>query len=86
MPDALDSLQMDDPAFADAIELISRKNAEFLGIEKKVGTLTKGRWASFTCWNGDPFDLTTFPVAVFGEGECLHRQQSLSGKNGRSFP
>ena len=59
-----------------AIELISRKNAEFLGIEKKVGTLAKGRWASFTCWNGDPFDLTAYPVAVYGEGECLYRQQS----------
>jgi imidazolonepropionase-like amidohydrolase len=54
-----------------AIELVSRKNAEILGIDKMLGTLEKGKWASFTCWNGDPFDLTTYPLAVFGEGELL---------------
>ena len=61
-----------------AIEVISRKNAEFLGIDKKVGTLRKGRWASFTCWNGDPFDLTAYPVAVFGEGRCLYEPQAAN--------
>lgn len=61
-----------------AIELISRKNAAFLGIEKTVGTLAKGYWASFSGWNGDPFDLTTFPVAVYGEGQCLYRSQSTT--------
>lgn len=54
-----------------AIELVSRKNAEILGIDKMLGTLEKGKWASFTCWNGDPFDMTTYPLAVFGEGELL---------------
>ena len=58
-----------------AIELVSRRNAALLGIEKFVGTLAKGRWASFTCWNGDPFDLTAFPVAVYGEGRCLYETQ-----------
>ena len=56
----------------DAIELISRKNAEILGIDR-LGTLQKGRWASFVCWNGDPFDLSSYPVAVFGEGKRLYR-------------
>jgi imidazolonepropionase-like amidohydrolase len=56
-----------------AIELISRKNADFLGIEKNVGTLRKGRWASFTGWNGDPFDLAAFPIAVYGEGRCIYQ-------------
>jgi imidazolonepropionase-like amidohydrolase len=54
-----------------AIELISRKNAEIIGIQNILGTLEKGKWASFTCWNKDPFDLTGYPVAVYGEGECL---------------
>lgn len=56
-----------------AIELVSRKNAEFLGIDHLVGTLRKGRWASFTCWNGDPFELTAYPVVVYGEGQCLYK-------------
>jgi len=40
-------------------------------VAKLVGTLERGKWASFTCWNGDPFDITSFPVAAYGEGELL---------------
>ena len=54
-----------------AIEIVSRKNAEILGLGDMLGTLEKGKWASFTCWNGDPFDLTSYPVAVYGEGKLL---------------
>jgi imidazolonepropionase-like amidohydrolase len=55
-----------------AVELISRNNAEILGIDQMLGTLQKGRWASFVCWNGDPFDLTRYPVAVFAEGSQVY--------------
>ncbi|MBW2436808.1 MAG: amidohydrolase family protein [Desulfobacterales bacterium] len=55
-----------------AIELISRHNAQIIGIDALIGTLQKGKWASFVCWNGDPFDLTSYPVAVYGEGELLY--------------
>jgi imidazolonepropionase-like amidohydrolase len=54
-----------------AVELVSRKNAEVLGIDDILGTLERGKWASFTCWNKDPFDLTSYPVAVYGEGKLL---------------
>jgi imidazolonepropionase-like amidohydrolase len=54
-----------------AIELVSRKNAELIGIHRMLGTLDKGKWASFVCWNGDPFDITSYPVAVYGEGQLL---------------
>lgn len=57
----------------DAIELITRRNAEILGITKILGTLEKGKWASFTGWNGDPFDITSYPVAVHGEGKVLYQ-------------
>jgi len=59
-----------------ALELVSRRNAEILGIDDRVGTLRRGRWASFVCWNGDPFDLSRYPVAVFGEGELLFQAES----------
>jgi imidazolonepropionase-like amidohydrolase len=36
-----------------------------------LGTLERGKWASFVCFSGDPFDLTKHPVAVFGEGTKL---------------
>ncbi len=54
-----------------AIELVSRQNARILGIDKQLGTLAKGKWASFICWSGDPFDLANYPVAVYGEGDSL---------------
>ena len=54
-----------------AIELVSRKNARILGIDDRVGTLEKGKWASFICWSGDPFDLASYPAAVYGEGGLL---------------
>jgi imidazolonepropionase-like amidohydrolase len=54
-----------------AIELVSRKNARILGIDDRLGTLQKGKWASFICWSGDPFDLASYPAAVYGEGELL---------------
>jgi imidazolonepropionase-like amidohydrolase len=57
-----------------AIELISHRNAKILGIDDRLGALDRGKWASFVCWNGDPFDLASYPVAVFGEGELLYSE------------
>ena len=56
---------------AQAIELVTRRNAEILGVGKQLGTLEKGKWASFIGWNGDPFSLESHPVAVYGEGRAL---------------
>lgn len=56
----------------DGINLITRKNAEILGIGDILGTLETGKWASFTGWNGDPFDMTRYPVGVYGEGKKLY--------------
>lgn len=58
----------------DVVELFCRKNAAILGIDDRLGTLEKGKWASFTCWTGDPFDLAQFPLAVYGEGRLLHSE------------
>ena len=55
-----------------AIELITRKNASILGIDDRLGTLQRGKWASFICWSGDPFDMATYPKAVYGEGGLLY--------------
>jgi len=55
-----------------ALEIITRRNAEILGVDDRVGVLAKSRWASFVCWNGDPFTLTSYPVAVYGEGRLLY--------------
>ncbi len=65
-----------------AIEIITRRNAEILGIHGFLGTLEKGKWASFACWNGDPFDLGAWPVRVFGEGKMLHDEKNNRPKGG----
>jgi imidazolonepropionase-like amidohydrolase len=54
-----------------AIELVSRRNATLIGIQDRVGTLEKGKWASFIGWSGDPFNLASYPAVVYGEGEML---------------
>lgn len=54
-----------------AIELVSRTNAKIIGIQDRVGTLEKGKWASFVGWSGDPFDMASYPLVVYGEGELL---------------
>jgi imidazolonepropionase-like amidohydrolase len=55
----------------DAVEIVTRRNAQILGVDGFLGTLDKGKWASFSCWNGDPFDVTRYPVKVFAEGEVV---------------
>ena len=57
-----------------AVELITRQNAQILGIDKQLGTLARGKWASFVCWSGDPFDLASYPISVYGEGEILYAE------------
>jgi imidazolonepropionase-like amidohydrolase len=54
-----------------AVELITVRNAEILGLGGILGSLQRGRLASFVCWNGDPFDLTRHPVTIFAEGERI---------------
>jgi len=57
-----------------AIELVTHQNARILGIDKFLGTLSRGKWASFICWNGNPFDITHYPTAVYGEGNLLFEE------------
>jgi imidazolonepropionase-like amidohydrolase len=58
----------------EALEIITRQNAEVLGIDDILGTLKPGKWASYLCWNGDPFSLESYPVAVVAEGEVIYQE------------
>ncbi len=55
----------------EAIGIVTRRNAEIIGLADNLGTLEPRKWASFVCWNGDPFDLSSYPVAAYGEGVSL---------------
>jgi imidazolonepropionase-like amidohydrolase len=59
---------------AEAIEVVTRRNAEILGLAARLGTLARGRWASLVCWDGDPFSLASRPRLVLGEGRAVHRE------------
>jgi imidazolonepropionase-like amidohydrolase len=54
-----------------AIELVSRRNAHVLGVDDRLGSLERDKWASFVCWPGDPFTLDHHPVAVYAEGALV---------------
>ncbi len=58
-----------------AIEILTRQNAEILGLKEILGSLEQDKWASFICWKGDPFDLTSYPVAIFAEGDLLYCEE-----------
>ena len=58
----------------EALETLTRKAATFLGVDDRLGTLEKGKWASFVCWNGDPFDLAHYPLAVYAEGQPVFKE------------
>ncbi len=60
-----------------AMEVITRQNAEILGIDDILGTLAPGKWASCVCWSGDPFSLENYPVAIFAEGESIYVDEGL---------
>lgn len=57
-----------------AIQIITKNNAEVLGIDNILGTIEKGKWASFVLWTGDPFDLASFPRSCYGEGELVYSE------------
>jgi len=57
-----------------AIEIITRTNAEIIGIDNILGTIEEKKWASFVLWNGDPFDLSSFPLSCYGEGELIYKE------------
>jgi imidazolonepropionase-like amidohydrolase len=56
----------------DALAIITHQNAKVLGIDDILGTLEPEKWGSFVCWNGDPFSLESYPVAVYAEGELIY--------------
>ena len=56
-------------SFNDALKAITINPAKLLGLEKRVGTLEKGKDADIVLYNGDPFEYLTKVCMVFIEGE-----------------
>jgi len=55
----------------DAINLITRRNAEILGIDGDLGTVEEGKLASIVVWDRNPLHLGAFPRAIYAEGKRI---------------
>lgn len=59
---------------AEALSVITSRNARILGIEKDVGTVEPGRLASLVVWNCSPLHLGAYPTLVMAEGKVVRRE------------
>ncbi|MCD6467690.1 MAG: amidohydrolase family protein [Thermoplasmata archaeon] len=57
----------------EAVSLLTGNSADILGL-KDVGKIKTGFLSSFVVWNNDPFDLTSYPVKVIGEGKTVYEE------------
>ncbi|MCI5064604.1 amidohydrolase family protein [bacterium] len=54
-----------------ALSLITKRNAEVIGLNDSLGSIEKGLVASLLVWDRDPLHLAARPSVVIGEGEVL---------------
>ncbi|MGH9458171.1 MAG: amidohydrolase family protein [Thermoanaerobaculia bacterium] len=54
-----------------ALAAVTVVPARIWGIADEYGTIEAGKDADLVVWNGDPFELATFPSAVFIRGEQI---------------
>jgi len=72
--DALKYFLVQGMSEADAIGLITRKNATILGLQDKLGTVHKGMLASILVWNREPLHLGAIPTMVMAEGSVIRKR------------
>lgn len=58
-------------SFNDALKSITINPATLLGLEKRIGSLEKGKDADIVLYNGDPFEYLTKVCMVFINGELV---------------
>jgi imidazolonepropionase-like amidohydrolase len=59
---------------AEALALVTSRNARILGLDADLGTVAAGKLASLVVWDRDPLHLAAFPVMVMGEGRVLRKR------------
>ena len=62
---------------AEAIGVITRRNAEILGMDSELGVLSAGKPATFLVWDGNPLHLASMPRFVMAEGRVLRSQEGF---------
>ncbi|MES2900492.1 MAG: amidohydrolase family protein [Pseudomonadota bacterium] len=66
-----------DPAAA--LAAITLNPAKVYGIDKQLGSLAAGKLADVVVWDGDPFEMSSHPSAVFISGERMSTTTRQSG-------
>lgn len=59
---------------AEALSLITARNARILGLDADLGAVAPGKLASLVVWDRNPLHLAAFPRLVMGEGRVLRRR------------
>ncbi len=54
--------------WGEALEAITLKPAEIMGMAGELGSLSRGKRADVVIWDGDPLELSSAPVAVLIDG------------------
>jgi len=66
-----------------ALAAITLNPARLYGVDKQLGSLAVGKQADVVLWDADPFELTSYPSAVYINGERISnttRQTELRDK------
>lgn len=58
-------------SFTDALRAVTINPATLLGLEKRIGSIDKGKDADLVLYNGDPFEYLTKVCGVFINGEIV---------------
>jgi imidazolonepropionase-like amidohydrolase len=58
-------------AFEEALKAITLNPARLLGLEKRIGSIEKGKDADIVLYDGDPFEYTTHVCKVFIDGQLV---------------
>jgi imidazolonepropionase-like amidohydrolase len=58
-------------SFDDALKAITLHPAKLLGLDKRIGSIEKGKDADLVLYNGDPFEYLTKVCMVFIDGELV---------------
>jgi hypothetical protein len=56
----------------EAVAAVTLNGARALGLEERLGSITKGKDANLVFWSGDPFEPSSRIVAVMLDGEFVH--------------
>lgn len=58
---------------AQALSIITERNARLLGLDAELGSVAAGKLASLVVWNREPLHLGAFPKLVMAEGVAVRK-------------